>query len=351
MIDSKPNQIEDKKLLGSLVKSLFPNLPISMVYKGEEIPLRVICLEPDFVLIRSTGRTDQEDRILTFTNNGSLYHFYFRYTEKSTSDIEYLEPLKLVIHKHSLRKQVRTPSSILDSNTYVTNFVKESTLQEKIQENCLWKQTLDESISFLREKFSEVNFHFSDRKDLRFQAIEYTNKSIFFPRKDWIPFNSTVSEIKELRNIMPNEDWNIVKGPQIVVPLFYRSKKILGYVSVQNESEMELGDFTLVNLICATIQKSINQIQEIILTSEQCSVLDISLGGVGFLIKQENLFPEFETGQEFILELFIGGVSAIFSIIVRNVNILEGKGKRVGAEFKDNGEEEIIFLKSFYHSV
>lgn len=347
-MENNPEVIENLQLLGNVIKSLFSNIPVAMLYENEEIPIRTICIDKEFIVIRATGRKDKEDRILTFTNSGSLYHFYFCYTDKSTEDLEYLEPKKLVIFKKAHRKLER---AILDSpqkKSYVGNIILEREVWQKLSENILWQKVLKETLQSLKAKFDYVNFIQYNDSELRFKVLLHTGKPIFFPRREWVPMSNSFSDIKNLKQILPNENWNDLKGPEITIPLYLRSKKLLGALVVKNQKDLELGDYTLTNMLFSLLQRELNQTKKIYLSTEKFPVLDISMGGVGFFIDDPKLFPYFQVGEELMLEIFLGGISWNFSAIVRNTNLLEDKKLRIGAQFQNLTPEESLFLENFY---
>ncbi len=340
--------IENLQLLGNVIKSLFGNLPITMLYENEEIPIRTICVDKEFIVIRSTGRKDKDDRILTFTNSGSLYHFYFHYSNKSTEDLEYLEPKKLIIFKKATRQIERTILDTPKKKSYVGNFILEREIWERLSENLLWQKVLKETLQSLKAKFDYVNFIQYNDSELRFKVILHTGKPIFFPRREWVPMNNSFSDIKGLRQILPNEKWNDLKGPEITIPLYLRSKKLLGVLVVKNQKDLELGDYTLTNMLFSLLQRELNQNKKIYLSTEKFPILDISMGGVGFLITDPKLFSYFQVGEELMLEIFLGEISWNFSTIVRNTNLLEKDKLRVGVQFQNLTQEESLFLESFY---
>lgn len=340
--------IENVQLLGNVIKSLFSSLPVAMLYENEEVPIRTICIDKEFIVIRSTGRKDKNDRILTFTNSGSLYHFYFHYTDKSTEDLEYLEPKKLVIFKKASRKSERTVLNSSQKKSYIGNIILEREVWQRLSENILWQKVLKETLQSLKAKFDYVNFLQYNDSELRFKVILHTGKPIFFPRREWVPMNNSFSEIKSLKRILPNENWNDLKGPEITIPLYLRSKKLLGALIIKNQKDLELGDYTLTNMLFSLLQRELNQNKKIYLSTEKFPILDISMGGVGFLIDDSKLFPYFQIGEEFMLEIFLGETSWNFSTIVRNTNLLENNKLRVGVQFQNLTPEESLFLENFY---
>ena len=349
-MENQEEVIYNKNLLGNIIKSLFVNLPVSMIYNNEEIAIRVICVEKEFILIRSTGRTDREERILTFTNNGSLYHFYFEYTDKSTEELEYLEPVKLIVRKHALRKQKRT-IFLPSSNSYITNFILDSQFHNSLSENILWIKALNETLFSLRSKFKFAGFQFYEETNLRFIILKYTGKPIFFPRNDWVPANPSFSDIKPIRKVLKDVNWNEVKGPEITLPAMYRSKKLVGALIVKHNQDLEMGDYTLVNMLFSFLQRELNKNKKLAFSNEECKIIDISIGGVGFIVERQETFSYFEVGREMIVEIYLAGVSALLSLIIRNTRMLDEKKLRVGAEFKDIGQEERVFIQNFYSNI
>lgn len=347
MIEQK-EVIENPQLLGNIIKSLFSTLPVAMLYQEEELPIRTICIDKEFIIIRSTGRKDKDERVLTFTNSGSLYHFYFHYSEKSTEDLEYLEPKKLVVFKKAQRRLERTSLDSTKKSCTVGNFILEREIWKRLSENFLWERVLKETLQSLKSKFDFVKFLHFNESELRFKVMLHTGKPIFFPRREWVPMNTSFSEVKSLMKILPNENWNDLKGPEITVPLYFRSKKLLGALTVKNKKDLELGDYTLVNMLFSLIQRELNQTKKIYFSTEKFPVLDISLGGVGFLVENPALFSYFQLGEEIMLEIFKGEISAIVSIVVRNTTPLENNKLRVGGQFQNLTQEESLFLKNFY---
>ncbi|MCX8000601.1 MAG: hypothetical protein N3A69_16900, partial [Leptospiraceae bacterium] len=231
--------------------------------------------------------------------------FYFHYSEKSTEDLEYLEPKKLVVFKKAQRRLERTSLDSQKKSCTVGNFILEREIWKRLSENFLWERVLKETLQSLKSKFDFVNFLHFNESELRFKVMLHTGKPIFFPRREWVPMNTSFSEVKSLMKILPDENWNDLKGPEITVPLYFRSKKLLGALTVKNKKDLELGDYTLVNMLFSLIQRELNQTKKIYFSTEKFPVLDISLGGVGFLVENPALFSYFQLGEEIMLEIFM----------------------------------------------
>ncbi|MCX8000135.1 MAG: PilZ domain-containing protein, partial [Leptospiraceae bacterium] len=128
-----------------------------------------------------------------------------------------------------------------------------------------------------------------------------------------------------------------------------RSKKLLGALIVKNQKDLELGDYTLVNMLFSLIQRELNQTKKIYFSTAKYPILDISLGGVGFIVEDPKLFSFFQLGEEIMIEIFIREISAILSIVVRNTTLQEDNKLRVGGQFQNLTQEESLFLQNFYN--
>jgi hypothetical protein len=342
-------EITNPAMIGQVVKSLFPQLPIAMIYEGEEIPVKVVSATKEMLVIRSLGRKDAEERILTFTNNGSLYHFHFTYLPQSNPDWEFLTPSKMVIQKNSLRKKERLHVKQDSGNSYYINgFIESNSVIEKINSMRGVQKAIEEALTTIRLRFSSGEFHDFSENDFRCKVLQISGLPIFLINsRNHIP-NDNFTNLNMIKKAIPESEWETIRGPEITVPIYFRGKIMVGYLKMTHSMELEYEDFSLLNMLQSLITKEINQRDIFLFSDEKAKIIDMSKGGVGFIHPRAGYEDAFKIGKKILFEMHMDkGLFAVFHVIVRNIRIHEEQFLRVGCEFFDLTEEESIFLQNF----
>ncbi|MCB1177012.1 MAG: PilZ domain-containing protein [Leptospiraceae bacterium] len=342
-------EINDPSLLGQVIKSLFLNMPVSMIFDGDETPVKVLNAEKEFIIIKSTGRKDFGDRLLTFTNNGSLYHFHFNLKNKVNQADEYLEPYKLVIMKNGLRKHERIPVKEVESKSYyIQSFIKVEEIFPKLSKLNSLNINIQKMISSIEERFLEVEFIHTEDSDFRIKLMKISGLPIFLANSRNHSIGNSFINLKEMKEYFGTDEWEEIQGPEISIPIYFKGKILLGYIKVRTEIEFELDDVTFINTFVNNFTRIINKEEGFEFSKEKGKILDLSNSGVGFLHPRIGYENVFRVGEKVLMEMHMDkGLFANFQIIIRNNSNINENSQRIGAEFFELSEEESIFLKNF----
>jgi hypothetical protein len=347
--------IIDKEMMGKIVQNLFMKIPISMIYEDNQIPLQIVSATQEGIVIRSTRRIDSEPRILTFTNNGNQYHFWFELAPGSNMDLEFLMPIRMEIKTEIKRNENRHLIGGSTEFSYITNIIPEDILVLKSDSlNTLIEPIWKSKSKILKEKFNYSNLRINTRDDTRYKIFKAGSPQIFLPEKNSTkPFNSSFFNPETFKDFLnPDGDFPII-GAEISIPFFIRSKILLGYLIVKNDNGLTLSDYNLINSISTYIQGEINLIDEYVLYKEKCKIDDISKHGVGFLILEDStLIKEMRQGRVIIFQTYLGKNNGVyFKAIIRNVIKSKTNYLRVGCEFFNQTPEEKIFIENFSRKI
>lgn len=350
-MDEEIKEITDRDMIGAVVFNLFTKLPVSMIYLDEQIPVTVIKASRDGLVIKSAGRLDSEIRVLTFTNNGQLYHFNFQLVSDPGKEIEFLEPVKLIIKKPTKRAAERKVlSSEEKTSSFVENFCLESSilsLPEKIvlQEN-EWIKAAEQKLS-LKYKYVEFAIH-GDSTDVRKRILMVARKPVMFGGGNPIP--SISAEVEEYSRILDQDLKSQFSSPELLLPLVYKNKVPVGYLSIKSDSGFNSSDWIEANTLTAELHKIISEINTFSETKGRGEILDISTHGIGFYFPSISFSPSFEPtlfdSVKALIDIQLAGLRGNFLVMVRAVAPHED-GYRFSAEFFGNSPEERIFLENF----
>ncbi|MCB1141763.1 MAG: PilZ domain-containing protein [Leptospiraceae bacterium] len=344
-------EIVDKDMMGKIIQNLFTKIPISMVYNGVQIPIQIISATHEGIVIKSTRRQDKQLRELTFTNNGSQYHFWFELADDGNFELEFLNPVRMEIQDSLHRAEERIHLDAGASKSHITNIIPEdivyfrhSQILEAIES--IWNH----KSRLLKEKYIYHNLKIDGKEDLRFKIFKSKSPAIFLPSKDQsTPFNTTFFNPVHFKDLLNIAGESPLVGPEISIPIYLKNKILLGYLQVKHNEDLTLSDFNFMSSIATLIQGEINLLDLFIIHSEKCEVEDISIHGIGFHVTEtEKLIRDLRPGRIILFQAFFErGLNAYFKAIIRN-NVKLNNGKiRIGCEFFNQTPEEKIFIENF----
>lgn len=346
-MESKVREIDDKVLIGQFVHSLFPRLPISLLHNGKQIPIKILDTNKLGVVIRSTGISEPE-RILTFTNSGSLYNFYFKVSENSTEDLEYLIPEKMVIYPAVSRRSERR---ILTKNEKTEIFISSITLVNdillKISYDKEWVSIIEENLKPLLTKFKAVNFYSIMDSNVRVKLGKILTKPFRSAELSHHSMKEIFSEKSELSHFLTQAEWEQIEIGEVIFPLHFRNKVFLGVI-VFKTSELDLEAYIQITQTIQLIFRELHTKTNIIFYKNKLNIEDISQTGIGFRIGKDVQIAALQPGNKILIELtFSRGLTAFLEAIVRNLREVDGNEWRIGCEFVNISPEEKVFLENF----
>ena len=356
---NKPNEkeITDLQMIGKVISSLFPRIPVSMYHENEQTPIQVISANQEGLVIKGTDRLDDGIRILTFTNNFSLYHFWFELSQGSNKDIEFLKPLKMVIRDEAKRVENRVVvTKQIEYKPFVslitsTEFI--SGRYEKIKSftDLIWEK---DSIE-IKNKYNSCMIKIGEEENLRLKILKSNPRPIFLNKPGKIePYNTAFFNPVLFKDLLSNTyDPEPLMGAEITIPILYGNKIVLGYIHVSANETLEMEDFNQINSIALNIMEKINKWDELILLKDKFDILDISSNGIGFLVPytEENT-NIFQQGQILFFEINLEEKTKIpMKVVVRYSSKQENSVIRIGCEFYDLTLEEKSKIKEYSKNI
>ena len=356
---NKPNEkeITDLQMIGKVISSLFPRIPVSMYHENEQTPIQVISANQEGLVIKGTDRLDDGIRILTFTNNFSLYHFWFELIQGSNKDIEFLKPLKMVIRDEAKRVENRVVvTKQIEYKPFVslitsTEFI--SGRYEKIKSftDLIWEK---DSIE-IKNKYNSCMIKIGEEENLRLKILKSNPRPIFLNKPGKIePYNTAFFNPVLFKDLLSNTyDPEPLMGAEITIPILYGNKILLGYIRVSANENLEMEDFNQINFIALNIMEKINKWDELILLKDKFDILDISSNGIGFLVpySEENT-NIFQQGRILFFEINLEEKTKIpMKVVVRYSSKQENSVIRIGCEFYDLTLEEKSKIKEYSKNI
>jgi hypothetical protein len=351
-------EITDLQLIGKVISSLFPRIPVSMYHENEQTPIQIISANQEGIVIKGTDRIDKGVRILTFTNNFSLYHFWFELLPGSNADIEFLKPMKMVIRDDAKRVEsrvvvVKKPES--EEKIFIHSIISN---EELLQNSRKIKSTIQplwasRSKSIL-QKFTTLELKLDALDDLRMTIFRSSQRPIFLPKPGSLdPYNTAFFnpvQYRELLNTSP--DPNPILGAEITIPIVFREKILLGYTRATHTSALTMEDFQTCSSIANTLISEINSHEELINVHERCEVIDISSSGIGFLISNSEYHQKIlATSAILFFTIQIFGEKIPMKAVVRYSSKDESQMIRIGCEFYDLTLDEKAKLRELSKSL
>ncbi len=350
-------EITDPQMIGKVISSLFPRIPVSMYHENEQTPIQVISANQEGLVIKGSDRLDDGIRILTFTNNFSLYHFWFELSPGSNKDIEFLKPLKMVIRDDAKRVENRVVvTKQLDYKPFVTlitspEFIASKTIKiKKLSEN-IWNEiSLD-----IKQKYKITEIKIDENENLRLKILKSNPRPIFLSKPGKIePYSTAFFNpilFQELLNTTSDQDPLI--GAEITIPLLYGNKILLGYIRISNDFPLEMEDFNHLNSIAQSLLEKINGRDELILLNEKFDILDISSNGIGFSVPYTEANSNiFQQGQILFFEIHLEENKKIpMKVVVRYSSRQDSSSIRIGCEFYDLTLEEKVKIKEYSKNI
>ncbi len=337
---SVEREITDLSMIGKVISSLFPRIPVSMYHENEQTPVHIISANQEGIVIKGTDRLDSGIRILTFTNNFSLYHFWFELMPGSNADIEFLKPIKMVIRDDAKRVESRVVvTKKSEEKIYVQSIVSQEIIFQNLEKILSDIQPIWKSRSLpLMTTFKSMELKLDAKDNLRMTIFRGSTRPIFLPKpgtKD--PYSTAFFNPIQYRELLSQTtDPQPVEGAEITIPLLFREKILLGYVRVTKDTVLQMDDFQAISSLASLIMAEINSHEDLINVKENCEVIDISSSGLGFLASiseahQKILIP----GTILFFTLILLGEKIPMKAVIRYVAKETGNQFRIGSEFYD----------------
>lgn len=337
---SVEREITDLSMIGKVISSLFPRIPVSMYHENEQTPVQIISANQEGIVIKGTDRLDGGVRILTFTNNFSLYHFWFELMPGSNSDVEFLKPIKMVIRDDAKRIESRVVvSKKSEEKIYVQSIVSQELIFQNLEKILIDIQPIWKSRSAtLMKTLKSMELKLDAKDNLRMTIFRGSTRPIFIPNPGTKEPYSTAFfnpiQYKELLN--QTQDPQPIEGAEITIPLLFREKILLGYIRVTKDSTLQMDDFQAISSLASVLMAEINSHEELINVKEKCEVIDISSSGLGFLASisethQKILIP----GTVLFFTLILLEEKIPMKAVIRYVAKESGNLFRIGSEFYD----------------
>ena len=355
-VEQIDKEITDLQMIGRVISSLFPRIPISMYHNQEQTPVQIISADPESVTIKGTDRSDDGIRILTFTNNFSLYHFWFELGQGSNREIEYLKPIKMVIREDAKRTEARASlSNSKQSRPYILNIIPEENIFSKSEKifrtiEGSWKRI---SLELLKH-YNACTLKITGENDLRYKIFRVMPRPIFLhiPEK-MEPFNTAFFNPYQFKELLLSDNIDRLVGAEITLPIYLKKKILLGYLKVTHSNELGMSDFNKIQGFADTLMQEINNSRELIEIREKIEIGDISSNGIGFSVPYSlDLHNYLKPGNLFIFDLLLDK-DRIFTIkaISKFLSKQEDERLRIGAEFYEIGLDEKAILREYSKNI
>jgi hypothetical protein len=330
------------------IKKVFENnyatLPIFLYYEGKQYPVKVITINSENFIIKNIGRIDKDNRILTFTNDGKLYKFTFKFLG-SNGNYDVLQPISMdVVPASRILKRVK--SEIL----YLTNISSQTDiLKSLVADNVRINNLLKSFSSKVRDKISTLELFIHERIDVRLKLLNDHEKCIFIPDKsnkdnvpkESVPYNDYMNQLRNAKSVEKYVS-------EITLPLKFRNIFTFGYLSAQNETPMDEGYFKIVSALSNTMKKEIFSNPIINESKEASFVVDITSEGFSiYHTNFANFGKLFTIGGIIIFEMCASAEEKIVCrALIRNIKPTE-KQFRIGCQFFTTSDEELKGIHAF----
>jgi hypothetical protein len=351
-------EITDLQMIGKVISSLFPRIPVSMYHENEQTPVQIISANQEGIVIKGTDRLDKGVRILTFTNNFSLYHFWFELMPGSNEDIEFLKPMKMVIRDDAKRIESRvvvTKKPDSEGKIFINSLISNEELLQNTTKIASTIQPIWVSRSkSVVHKFSSLELKLDGIDDIRMTIFRSSQRPIFLPKPDSLdPFNTAFFNPIQYRELLNNSnDPNPIVGAEITIPILFREKILLGYIKAKHTSTLTMEDFQSCSSIAGTLISEINSHEELINVHEKCEVIDISSSGIGFLVSNSDFHQKIlATSAILFFNIQILGEKIPMKAVVRYSSKDDNQMLRIGCEFYDLTLDEKAKLRELSKSL
>lgn len=347
-------EITDLQMIGKVITSLFPRIPISMYHENEQIPIQLISANTEGIVIKATDRQDKGIRVLTFTNNFSLYHFWFELSPGSNSDIEFLRPLKMVIRDDA--KRIESRSIIEDKpegKPQISDLISQEDLFLNPEKLKKVHATLVEKFgAAIREKFQNFILKLDGIEDLRLRIFKAGLRPIFLPNPGKLdPFNTAFFNPYQFKELLIAYQEQMV-GAEITIPILLKSRILIGYLKISGDKPLLLEDYTFLQKASNQMMDEIASHPELITIPGMFELVDISSNGLGFKIPSS---PENQThtspGKILLFDFKIGESTKLTLRCISRYQKEENHSLRIGVEFYDITPDEKANLREFAKSL
>ncbi|MCX7999393.1 MAG: hypothetical protein N3A69_10665, partial [Leptospiraceae bacterium] len=215
-METKIREIEDKTLIGQFVHSLFPRLPVSMLHNGKQVPIKILDTSKIGIVIRATGIPEPE-RVLTFTNSGSLYNFYFSVAENSTEDLEYLIPKKMIIYPSVARRSERKTLTGSEKNEiFISSLTLVNDILIKISYDEAWISVIQKNLLELKPYYVSVSFFSVMESNIRVRLGKILTKPFRSVEVAHHSMKEVFSEKTELNRFLSQTEWEQIEHGEVI---------------------------------------------------------------------------------------------------------------------------------------
>lgn len=348
-MEAKVREIEDKVLIGQFVNSLFPRIPVSMVYNGKQIPVKILDTSKLGIVIRATGIPERE-RVLTFTNSGSLYNFYFTVSENSTEDLEYLVPKKMVIYPAVTRRVERKVLAGSEKNEiFISSLILVNDVLLKISYDENWHSIINMHLKELGMHYKTFHFYSVMDANIRIRLGKILTKPFRSVELAHHSMKEVFSEKADLARFLTQSEWEQIENREVIFPLYFRNKIFLGvlaFTTIQDELDLEAYKHT--TQVIQNILRDLHARKDVIFYHNKLIIEDISQTGIGFRIGKDVQISNLQPGNKILIELtFSRGLTAFLEATVRNLREFNANEWRIGCEYINITPEEKVFLENF----
>jgi hypothetical protein len=353
---SLEREISDLSMIGKVISSLFPRIPVSMYHENEQTPVQIISANQEGIVIKGTDRLDSGIRILTFTNNFSLYHFWFELMPGSNADIEFLKPVKMVIRDDAKRIESRVVvTKKSEEKIYVQSIVSQEIIFQNLEKilsdiQPIWKSRSDP----LRDTFKSIELKLDAKDNLRMTIFRGSTRPIFLPKPgSKEPFSTAFFNPVQYKELLSQtNDPDPIEGAEITIPILFREKILLGYIRATQENPLLMENFQSISSLASVIMAEINSHEEFINVKERCEVIDISSSGLGFLASISETHQKILVqGTILFFSLILLGEKIPMKAVIRYVSKENENLFRIGSEFYDLTLDEKARLRELSKSL
>lgn len=342
-------EIKDPEGILKVITALFGKLPAYIVNTDKEFPVKIIALKNKALIINTSLKFPNRDRVLTVVHNGSKFLAHFNLAGGDGNGIEILTPVKIQITAAS-RQGTRVEASQIQTGMVVTNIINVNDVSKAIGFD---DKKVDTILLAYRTKLAKAfplsSIFFAGRMDNRLRLMHHYDKDIFIvDRKEKATASPTFFPFDEYLRIFENSKIPDNYISEICVPIKYKGYVHLGYVQVLSEKTLESEVYKQIQTFASAVSRDIISTGVFQESRDVCQVMDLSMGGISFIHAPSRSFSRSVTLNGTIL--FDLNLDASKKVTIRGIikNIRNQETNfRVGCQFYNLTEKDTEILEGF----
>ncbi|EOQ87445.1 type IV pilus assembly protein PilZ [Leptospira yanagawae serovar Saopaulo str. Sao Paulo = ATCC 700523] len=342
-------EIKDPEGILKVITALFGKLPAYIINSDKEFPVKIIALKNKALIINTSLKFPNRDRVLTVVHNGSKFLAHFNLAGGDGNGIEILTPVKIQITSAS-RQGTRVEVSQIQTGMIVNNIINVNDVSKAIGFD---DKKVDTILLAYRTKLAKAfplsSIFFAGRMDNRLRLMHHYDKDIFIAdRKEKSTALPEFFPFDEYLRIFENSKIPDNFVSEICVPIKYKGYVHLGYVQVLSEKPLDFEVYKQIQMFASAVSRDIINTGVFQESRDVCQVMDLSMGGISFIHAPSRSFSRSVTLNGTILfDLNLdAGKKVTIRGIIKNIRNQE-TNFRVGCQFYNLTEKDTEILEEF----